>query len=133
MFAQRPGCIKSYLNPNGLKYHLEKGTCIIDPLYRPPIQTQEQPQAGDKLASSKPVTEQPTVTVSQGLPNLPTPLLPVKSEPASPPLASSTSITRTGLRASQAAQQQQQQAGYYYAYSFPFQYGASAQIPTPSS
>ncbi|KAL7278874.1 hypothetical protein ACG7TL_006705 [Trametes sanguinea] len=22
-----PGCAKSYLNPNGLKYHLEKGTC----------------------------------------------------------------------------------------------------------
>ncbi|KAI0364471.1 hypothetical protein BV20DRAFT_974402 [Pilatotrama ljubarskyi] len=22
-----PGCTKSYLNPNGLKYHLEKGTC----------------------------------------------------------------------------------------------------------
>ncbi|KAH9949919.1 hypothetical protein B0H21DRAFT_819620 [Amylocystis lapponica] len=22
-----PGCMKSYLNPNGLKYHLEKGTC----------------------------------------------------------------------------------------------------------
>ncbi|PSR71237.1 hypothetical protein PHLCEN_2v12891 [Hermanssonia centrifuga] len=31
-----PGCIKSYLNPNGLKYHLEKGTCIIDPSYRIP-------------------------------------------------------------------------------------------------
>ncbi|THG99018.1 hypothetical protein EW026_g3255 [Hermanssonia centrifuga] len=31
-----PGCIKSYLNPNGLKYHLEKGTCIIDPNYRIP-------------------------------------------------------------------------------------------------
>ncbi|KDQ52730.1 hypothetical protein JAAARDRAFT_80999 [Jaapia argillacea MUCL 33604] len=30
------GCTKSYLNPNGLKYHLEKGTCTIDPdLYLP--------------------------------------------------------------------------------------------------
>ncbi|KAK7024383.1 hypothetical protein VNI00_016324 [Paramarasmius palmivorus] len=25
-----PGCIKSYLNANGLKYHLEKGKCDID-------------------------------------------------------------------------------------------------------
>ncbi|KAH7881743.1 hypothetical protein F5I97DRAFT_674985 [Phlebopus sp. FC_14] len=25
----RPGCTKSYLNPNGLKYHLEKGTCNL--------------------------------------------------------------------------------------------------------
>jgi len=24
------GCTKSYLNPNGLKYHVEKGTCSID-------------------------------------------------------------------------------------------------------
>ncbi|ETW83480.1 hypothetical protein HETIRDRAFT_417371 [Heterobasidion irregulare TC 32-1] len=29
--AQRPGCTKSYLNPNGLKYHVEKGTCEIAP------------------------------------------------------------------------------------------------------
>jgi transcription factor SFP1 len=28
-----PGCTKSYLNPNGLKYHLEKGTCSIDPTF----------------------------------------------------------------------------------------------------
>lgn len=26
-----PGCTKSYLNPNGLKYHLNKGTCTIAP------------------------------------------------------------------------------------------------------
>ncbi|KZT00958.1 uncharacterized protein LAESUDRAFT_503802 [Laetiporus sulphureus 93-53] len=26
----RTGCSKAYLNPNGLKYHLEKGTCTID-------------------------------------------------------------------------------------------------------
>ncbi|KAA1479002.1 hypothetical protein DENSPDRAFT_89019 [Dentipellis sp. KUC8613] len=26
----KPGCTKSYLNPNGLKYHLEKGTCTTD-------------------------------------------------------------------------------------------------------
>ncbi|GLB40761.1 hypothetical protein LshimejAT787_0806320 [Lyophyllum shimeji] len=26
-----PGCTKSYLNPNGLKYHQEKGTCKIEP------------------------------------------------------------------------------------------------------
>ncbi|KAI3611642.1 hypothetical protein WG66_007782 [Moniliophthora roreri] len=25
-----PGCTKSYLNPNGLKYHRDKGRCIID-------------------------------------------------------------------------------------------------------
>ncbi|KAF8651049.1 hypothetical protein AX16_004912 [Volvariella volvacea WC 439] len=25
-----PGCTKEYLNPNGLKYHLERGTCTID-------------------------------------------------------------------------------------------------------
>ncbi|KAG6845251.1 hypothetical protein H0H87_011986 [Tephrocybe sp. NHM501043] len=25
-----PGCTKSYLNPNGLKYHQEKGTCKIE-------------------------------------------------------------------------------------------------------
>jgi len=25
-----PRCTKSYLNPNGLKYHLEKGTCKIE-------------------------------------------------------------------------------------------------------
>ncbi|GBE88070.1 hypothetical protein SCP_1202990 [Sparassis crispa] len=31
-----PGCLKSYLNPNGLKYHLEKGTCLIDPNCIPP-------------------------------------------------------------------------------------------------
>jgi len=30
-----PGCSKSYLNPNGLKYHVEKGTCKIEPLYPP--------------------------------------------------------------------------------------------------
>ncbi|KIM80408.1 hypothetical protein PILCRDRAFT_532442 [Piloderma croceum F 1598] len=28
-----PGCSKSYLNPNGLKYHVEKGTCKIEPMY----------------------------------------------------------------------------------------------------
>jgi len=27
----RTGCLKSYLNPNGLKYHLEKGTCEFTP------------------------------------------------------------------------------------------------------
>ncbi|KAI0790045.1 hypothetical protein C8Q75DRAFT_806689 [Abortiporus biennis] len=27
----RIGCTKSYLNPNGLKYHLEKGTCTFTP------------------------------------------------------------------------------------------------------
>ncbi|KAL0953210.1 hypothetical protein HGRIS_004465 [Hohenbuehelia grisea] len=26
----RTGCTKSYLNPNGLKYHVEKGTCTFD-------------------------------------------------------------------------------------------------------
>ncbi|KAF8150168.1 hypothetical protein B0H34DRAFT_679064 [Crassisporium funariophilum] len=26
----RPRCTKSYLNPNGLKYHMEKGTCKIE-------------------------------------------------------------------------------------------------------
>ncbi|KAL1748967.1 hypothetical protein HDZ31DRAFT_59854 [Schizophyllum fasciatum] len=26
----RPGCCKTYLNPNGLKYHLEKGTCKFE-------------------------------------------------------------------------------------------------------
>jgi hypothetical protein len=26
----RSGCTKAYLNPNGLKYHVEKGTCKID-------------------------------------------------------------------------------------------------------
>ncbi|TFK49612.1 hypothetical protein OE88DRAFT_1736616 [Heliocybe sulcata] len=26
------GCTKSYLNPNGLKYHLEKGTCVFGPV-----------------------------------------------------------------------------------------------------
>ncbi|KAH9992206.1 hypothetical protein BJV74DRAFT_834850 [Russula compacta] len=25
----KPGCAKSYLNPNGLKYHLDKGTCQL--------------------------------------------------------------------------------------------------------
>lgn len=25
-----PGCTKSYLNPNGLKYHVEKGTCRFE-------------------------------------------------------------------------------------------------------
>ncbi|KAI0030597.1 hypothetical protein K488DRAFT_72069 [Vararia minispora EC-137] len=25
----KPGCVKTYLNPNGLKYHLDKGTCKI--------------------------------------------------------------------------------------------------------
>lgn len=33
------GCSKQYLNPNGLKYHLEKGTCSIDPSYVPPAQS----------------------------------------------------------------------------------------------
>lgn len=28
-----PRCTKSYLNPNGLKYHMEKGTCKIDETY----------------------------------------------------------------------------------------------------
>lgn len=28
-----PRCTKSYLNPNGLKYHLEKGTCKIESEY----------------------------------------------------------------------------------------------------
>ncbi|KAI0260469.1 hypothetical protein BC834DRAFT_547881 [Gloeopeniophorella convolvens] len=27
----KPGCLKSYLNPNGLKYHLDKGTCQLAP------------------------------------------------------------------------------------------------------
>ncbi|KZT18129.1 hypothetical protein NEOLEDRAFT_218157 [Neolentinus lepideus HHB14362 ss-1] len=27
----KDGCTKSYLNPNGLKYHLEKGTCVFEP------------------------------------------------------------------------------------------------------
>ncbi|KAI0741241.1 hypothetical protein BC629DRAFT_277497 [Irpex lacteus] len=31
-----PGCTKSYLNPNGLKYHLEKGTCVVDPTFVDP-------------------------------------------------------------------------------------------------
>ncbi|KAI0081047.1 hypothetical protein K474DRAFT_1672306 [Panus rudis PR-1116 ss-1] len=37
-----PGCSKQYLNPNGLKYHLEKGTCDIDPSYVPPEALQAQ-------------------------------------------------------------------------------------------
>ncbi|CCM03601.1 uncharacterized protein FIBRA_05739 [Fibroporia radiculosa] len=31
----RPGCSKSYRNPNGLDYHLAKGTCIIEPVPPP--------------------------------------------------------------------------------------------------
>ncbi|KAG8915257.1 hypothetical protein FRC00_006198 [Tulasnella sp. 408] len=30
LFCPRPGCTKRYMNPNGLKYHLEKGTCTIE-------------------------------------------------------------------------------------------------------
>jgi hypothetical protein len=29
MHAQKPGCTKRYMNPGGLKYHLEKGTCAF--------------------------------------------------------------------------------------------------------
>lgn len=29
-FCPTKGCTKSYLNPNGLKYHVEKGTCIFE-------------------------------------------------------------------------------------------------------
>jgi transcription factor SFP1 len=28
-YAQKPGCMKRYMNPGGLKYHLEKGTCAF--------------------------------------------------------------------------------------------------------
>lgn len=30
LVCPRPGCTKRYMNPNGLKYHLEKGTCTIE-------------------------------------------------------------------------------------------------------
>jgi hypothetical protein len=26
---QKEGCVKQYMNPGGLKYHLEKGTCVV--------------------------------------------------------------------------------------------------------
>lgn len=38
-----PGCSKTYLNPNGLKYHLEKGTCTVN-AQAYPSQTQALPQ-----------------------------------------------------------------------------------------
>ncbi|KAG6917722.1 hypothetical protein DXG01_001373 [Tephrocybe rancida] len=34
-----PGCTKSYLNPNGLKYHQEKGTCKIEVFPSPVLLT----------------------------------------------------------------------------------------------
>ncbi|TFK27893.1 hypothetical protein FA15DRAFT_119366 [Coprinopsis marcescibilis] len=52
-----PGCIKAYLNPNGLKYHLEKGTCNIVP----PAPSPDSP-CTDSLplaSSSSPTTQQP--------------------------------------------------------------------------
>ncbi|KAG9005824.1 hypothetical protein FRB94_003895 [Tulasnella sp. JGI-2019a] len=30
LFCPKEGCTKRYMNPNGLKYHLEKGTCTFD-------------------------------------------------------------------------------------------------------
>ncbi|KAG8890328.1 hypothetical protein FRB98_009396 [Tulasnella sp. 332] len=30
LFCPKDGCTKRYMNPNGLKYHLEKGTCTFD-------------------------------------------------------------------------------------------------------
>ncbi|KAF8875502.1 hypothetical protein BD779DRAFT_1678207 [Infundibulicybe gibba] len=40
------GCTKSYLNPNGLKYHLEKGTCKIEePVVAPPAPPVSVPTA----------------------------------------------------------------------------------------
>lgn len=38
-----PGCIKSYLNPNGLKYHLEKGACKF---------VEDDPQAAAQAANA---------------------------------------------------------------------------------
>ncbi|KAF7793745.1 hypothetical protein EIP86_004863 [Pleurotus ostreatoroseus] len=125
----KPGCIKSYLNPNGLKYHLEKGTCIIDPLYRPPVAQDAQAAASTAPASAtaapaKRASSQPIIqrmkdnSIPEPRTSLPTPLLPVKPEPSSPPL--STMDMRT---------EQQTHGPFYYAYTYPFQYGTTAQVP----
>ncbi|KAF8813099.1 hypothetical protein BYT27DRAFT_6391443 [Phlegmacium glaucopus] len=46
-----PRCTKSYLNPNGLKYHLEKGTCKIE--------TEDESEVGEEstnLLPAAPIT-----------------------------------------------------------------------------
>lgn len=123
-YEQRAGCIKSYLNPNGLKYHLEKGTCIIDPLYRPPQPTTNSTANSNTSAHSNNTNAQAQDQKSGPLGSLPTPLLPVvKAEPSSPtpahlsPLSPLEQSTLSPLEP------------YYYAYTFPFQYGTTAQIP----
>jgi len=46
-----PRCTKSYLNPNGLKYHLEKGTCKIETDYE-----SEGGEESNHLPPSAPIT-----------------------------------------------------------------------------
>ncbi|KAH8112716.1 hypothetical protein DFH11DRAFT_472480 [Phellopilus nigrolimitatus] len=97
--CMKPGCTKSYLNPNGLKYHNSKGTCTF-----------ETSRSGSPVASAAPSA----LSTSRPAAPAPTPLMvyaaapsrvatPVSSMPASPVHAQPTGAVE------QLQYQQQQQ------------------------
>ena len=50
---QKPGCTKTYLNPNGLKYHMNKGTCVYDSA---PVEDQDEAVVVSPTSSSSSLT-----------------------------------------------------------------------------
>ncbi|KAG6834979.1 hypothetical protein H0H93_005953 [Arthromyces matolae] len=64
-----PGCTKSYLNPNGLKYHQEKGTCKI-----------ESPASSPSTTSSPLPPMQQTSPISSSANPYPPPRSPLSSQ-----------------------------------------------------
>ncbi|KAI0337255.1 hypothetical protein BDW22DRAFT_1364338 [Trametopsis cervina] len=83
-----PGCTKSYLNPNGLKYHLEKGTCAIDPAYAPllsvvpPALEDDQETHAHEQEPGQDVTQSPRAPSPIALPSVP-PVSPRAPSPVS--------------------------------------------------
>ncbi|KAF4571667.1 hypothetical protein EYR40_008181 [Pleurotus pulmonarius] len=82
------GCTKSYLNPNGLKYHLEKGTCcfeVAEPEPSPPPVSSSAPAS---LVSSPTLAPLSLPAMQPASMHLfpypiasPTPMVPVSSQP----------------------------------------------------
>lgn len=83
------GCTKSYLNPNGLKYHLEKGTCCFDavePEPSPsPVSSSPAPASLVSSPTSAPLSLPAMQPVSMHMYPYPiaspTPMVPVSSQP----------------------------------------------------
>ncbi|KAJ2917374.1 hypothetical protein MD484_g3037, partial [Candolleomyces efflorescens] len=82
------GCTKSYLNPNGLKYHLEKGTCKFDDPVNGATSasgSSSSATSSDASASESPTTESASMSTPPPPPSAVSPSPPSSSSHPHPP------------------------------------------------